>query len=350
MAASHPGRRPANCRSRTAASPTCRSGLRVDDIELTSRLLPNGTLELDGRFRAGDGRGEIVSRGDLITSGVRGAEIQVRGDNLTLVDVRDVKARADVDVSLRYDYDTLGVDGSVVVPHARVVPSNLTVTRDIESEDVVIVAGSLPDDETRAADQPLQIDGSLDLGFGDDVLIDLGVATANLSGNTTFTWDGGLIPMADGRYDLVGTVQAFGQILEITSGGLRFPQIPADNPMIRLRAERQIYGNAQVKTAGILVSGTARRPTVSAYTRPMTTEERALALLITGSDFDFEQGAGAIDFGTYIAPRVFVSYGVGLFEQQNVIRVRYDLTRGFGVTATSGEKESGLDLNYRLER
>jgi translocation and assembly module TamB len=86
------------------------------------------------------------------------------------------------------------------------------------------------------------------------------------------------------------------------------------------------------------------------YTRPLTTEERALTLLVTGSDFDFEQGLGAIDFGTYISPRVFVSYGVGLFETENVIRVRYDLKRGFGITTTSGEKESGVDLSYRIER
>jgi translocation and assembly module TamB len=190
----------------------------------------------------------------------------------------------------------------------------------------------------------------LEVGFGDDVLIDLGLATAKLTGRTLFTWEDDIIPMADGHYDLTGSVQAFGQVLEVTEGGLRFPKIPADNPFIRVRAVRQIYGNPQVKTAGILVEGTVRRPSITAYTDPLTTEERALAMLVTGSDFDFEQGVGAIDFGTYIAPRIFVSYGVSLFDQENVLRVRYDLSRGFGVTVTSGEKESGLDLNYRIER
>jgi autotransporter translocation and assembly factor TamB len=46
---------------------------------------------------------------------------------------------------------------------------------------------------------------------------------------------------------------------------------------------------------------------------------------------------------------VFVSYGIGLFDTENVIRVRYDLTRGFGITGTSGERDSGLDLSYRFE-
>ena len=75
-----------------------------------------------------------------------------------------------------------------------------------------------------------------------------------------------------------------------------------------------------------------------------------MTLLVTGSDFDYEQGVGALDFGTYIAPRLFVSYGVGLFDRDNVISARYDLNRGFGIRATSGQKESGVDLIYRLER
>ncbi|HSM30133.1 MAG TPA: translocation/assembly module TamB domain-containing protein, partial [Woeseiaceae bacterium] len=58
---------------------------------------------------------------------------------------------------------------------------------------------------------------------------------------------------------------------------------------------------------------------------------------------------GAFDFGTYIAPRVYASYGIGLFDQENVIRVRYDLTEGFGLTLTSGARDEGVDLTYRFE-
>ena len=167
---------------------------------------------------------------------------------------------------------------------------------------------------------------------------------------TVFTWTGDPVPMADGRFDLRGQVQAFGQVLNIVDGGVRFPNISADNPQLRLRAEREIYGNSQVKTAGVLVAGTLLRPTIEAYTDPRTTEERALTLLVTGSDFDLEQGVGAVDFGTYIAPRLFVSYGIGIFDRDNVISARYDLTEGFGIRASSGQRESGVDLIYRFER
>lgn len=326
-------------------------GLQLEQINLTSTLFDDGQVELTGDFVSGEGRAELYTRSDYANTGAKGFELELRGQNLTLIDIPDIKARTDVDLRVNYDYKQLELGGSILIPTARIMATKLAAAQDVESEDVVIIAGELPADDTEdAVDSALNLAGSVEVALGNDVSIDLGVATASLTGSTVFSWQDTVIPIADGRYDLTGSVQAFGQALEITSGGLRFPKIPADNPFVRLRAEREIYGNPQVKTAGILVDGRLRQFSVDPYTQPMTTEERALTLLVTGSDFDYEQGVGAIDFGTYIAPRVFVSYGVGLFETENVVRVRYDLKRGFGVTATSGEQESGLDLSYRIER
>ena len=52
----------------------------------------------------------------------------------------------------------------------------------------------------------------------------------------------------------------------------------------------------------------------------------------------------------YVAPKLFISYGVGLFDDQNVISARYDLGRGFGIKATSGQRETGVDVSYTIER
>ena len=40
---------------------------------------------------------------------------------------------------------------------------------------------------------------------------------------------------------------------------------------------------------------------------------------------------------------------VGVFDRENIISARFDLARGFGIKASSGSKESGVDLNYRFE-
>ena len=325
-------------------------GLRLDEIEVESKLEGRGDIEVMGSFRAGEGRGQIRTRADQARPDASGFEVTLRGRNLTLVDVPDVKAIANTDVQVRFNGEELDIDGNVTIPRARIVPSVISTSRVYESEDVVIVAGELPDDPGETAEPAdVRIFGSLDVSLGNDVIVDLGVVETSVTGNTLLAWSGDPIPMANGQFDVDGEILVFGQRLEITEGAVQFPDVPADDPYLRIRAEREIFGNTQVRRAGVLVAGSISRPTIEPYTTPITTEERALTLLVTGSDFDYERGIGAVDFGTYIAPRIFASYGIGLFDNENVIRIRYDLQRGFGITATSGQKESGVDLSYRFE-
>ena len=305
---------------------------------------------MSGAFRAGEGRAEIRTRADFAQTETTGIEIRIVGDNLALIDVPDIRAIANTDVGVVLDNNTLAIDGKVTIPEARIAPRSIGVSKISESEDVVIVAGELPDSDKPAANPfDLQFLGSLQVDFGNNVDIVLDVATARLTGSTVFTWTGEPLPMANGRYDISGNIQAFGQRLMITEGGVRFPNVPANDPLLRIMAIREIFGNSEVKEAGILVDGSAQRPTIETFTVPLTTEERALTLLLTGSDFNYEQGVGAVDFGTYISPKVYASYGIGLFDRENVVRVRYDLARGFGITATSGQIDSGVDLSYRFE-
>jgi translocation and assembly module TamB len=325
-------------------------GLAVSDLQINSRFDADKSFDLQGTFRAGEGRGELSTHGNFEQATQAGLEVVLRGENLTVINVPDVHATADADIRIGIRKEILSINGKVVVPKAKISPKSLPAARQSASDDVVIVAGALEGEPVDQERSPLKLSGILEVGFGDDVVVDLDVAQATVTGSAKFEWQESLMPIADGRYELTGDVQAYGQLLEITEGLIRFPKVPANNPRLRIRAERDIFGNSQVKRAGILVDGTAKQPTVEAYTEPRTTEERALTLLVTGSDFDLEQGVGAIDFGTYIAPKLFVSYGVGLFDQENVISARYDLGRGFGVKASSGQKESGVDLIYRIER
>ncbi|MCH9694718.1 MAG: translocation/assembly module TamB domain-containing protein [Gammaproteobacteria bacterium] len=325
-------------------------GLQLEDIQLDGVLTSSRALELSGRFRAGEGSGEIVSSADYSDVAQPGLRFKLRGSDLLLVDVPDIRVTVQPDIELAVTRQNVEINGSLLVPFARIAPSNLAESRDDESEDVVIVAGTLPEAEQKPAVANKRLfSGSLEVELGEQIVVDLEIAKAKVVGAAVFNWQGPPVPQATGRYDLTGSIEAYGQVLDIAEGGIRYLNGPADNPSVRLRAEREIYGNAQVKRAGVMVSGEARRPVVEAYTVPQTTEERALTLLVTGSDFDYEQGVGALDFGTYIGPRLFISYGVGIFDQENVISARYDLAKGFGVKATSGRQESGVDLNYRIE-
>ena len=120
--------------------------------------------------------------------------------------------------------------------------------------------------------------------------------------------------------------------------------------MLNIRAQREIFGNTQIRSAGVQVTGNLKRPVIEAFTIPITNEDRAWTLLVTGTDFDQGQGVGGFDVGTYIAPRLYVSYGISLFDDDNVVSARYDLTRGFGIKVTSGQRETGLDISYTIDR
>ncbi|MEX0707004.1 MAG: translocation/assembly module TamB domain-containing protein [Woeseia sp.] len=325
-------------------------GLNLDDIQLDGTIGDGNQLELHSTFRAGEGSGEIKANGDYRQGRAGTLNITFDGQDLTLVDLPDLLVKADADLRVGLQGENVSIDGRVTVPEARLSSVNLAATTVTESSDVTFVGERVPEsvDEASPASE-YAFNGTVALELGDSVRIDLDVAEARLTGKTSLTWNGPLLPTASGAFDVAGKVQAYGQLLEITEGNIRFPGVPVTDPELRIRAERDIFGNSQVRRAGVLVTGSATSPTLEVYTTPATNEDRALTLLVTGSDFNFEQGVGAVDVGTYIAPRVYISYGLGLFDTGNVISVRYDLARGFGIKATSGQSADGVDLSYTIE-
>ena len=327
------------------------SGLRLSDIQLSGKVIGNDETQMTGSFRAQEGTGRLQAVVDLSDIQSPRVELGLTGENLTLLDAADLKVVAEPDIHLEWQDGVIDIDGSLQIPEARVAPSVIPESPVLESPDLVIVAGEIAGSETAAESKSdIAVRGNFEVTLGDEVELDLSLAVAQVSGSVKFTWQDDLVPMANGSYQMVGQIQAFGQLLQITEGNIGFPGVPADNPHLNIRAERQIYGNSEVRRAGVFVTGTLNRPVMEPYTDPMTNRERAQTLLITGSDFNMETGVGAVDIGTYIAPRIFVSYGIGVFEDENVISIRYDLGRNWGIKATSGQRQTGLDISYTIER
>ncbi len=52
--------------------------------------------------------------------------------------------------------------------------------------------------------------------------------------------------------------------------------------------------------------------------------------------------------GKYISPRLYVAYVTGLFENVNLLRVRYTLYKGFRLQAETGTRQT-VDLLYRFD-
>ncbi len=332
------------------------SGLVLEDIKLAGAVYQYDHTEFNGSFRAGEGRGQI--KADLRFEDFLNPQLslQISGEDLLLVDVPDLNLLAEPDLDVSWSPGHMQLKGRILVPRAQLSPRYLPTSSAIESPDLVIVSDQKEVQEKVQAAQlakvnrPLKITGQVEVELGDEVSLTLDKATINFRGKTNFIWNDALLPKGDGAFRVSGEIFAYGQLLSISEGRVSFPRSPADNPHLNIKAEREIFGNSQIKRAGVRVSGTLRRPVLEPYTDPLTTRERALAMLITGSDFDYEQGVGAVEVGMYIAPRLFVSYGIGLFEDQNVISARYDLGKGYGVKATSGQRETGVDISYTIEK
>ena len=326
-------------------------GFSFSDINLTGEVNELDESFLNGSFRAGEGAGDLsakISFADILSPVI---EFELAGENLTVIDVPDLKVIANPDLQFSWRDKTLAINGRLYIPATRLAPSYLPKASVGQSQDVVIVAGELPVvQKDFLQENAIKLQGTLEVELGDEVVVDLDIAQIDVTGKARFNWQDKVIPIASGSFDATGDIQAFGQFLRVTRGRISFPDVPADNPHLNIRAEREIFGNSQIRRAGLMVAGTLKRPVVEAYTVPMTTKERAQTLLVTGSDFNYEQGVGAVDVGMYVLPRLYVSYGIGVFEDGNVLKVRYDLGRGFGVQATSGQRESGLDMSYTIER
>ncbi len=327
------------------------SGLELHDIQLAGHLLGGGKSHLSGRFMAREGNGELDLNIDLSDIRSPRFELALTGKQLTLFDSPELLLVAEPDIKLAWGDKAFELNGSILIPRARIAPRTIPVASNPESPDLVIVAGEAPkSDHAAKPDQELAIRGDLEITLGDQIELVFDLAEATLGGSAIFSWQDKLVPMAEGEYHIVGEINAFGQQLQITQGSINFPGIPADNPHLDIRAERKIYGNSEIRRAGVFINGTLKRMVVEPYTDPMTTRERAQTLLITGSDFNMDQGVGAVDIGTYIAPRVYLSYGIGVFEDENVISLRYDLGKRWGIKATSGQRTTGIDINYVIER
>jgi translocation and assembly module TamB len=70
-------------------------------------------------------------------------------------------------------------------------------------------------------------------------------------------------------------------------------------------------------------------------------------------DIEIEKGdapeQATLFIGKYLSPRLYINYGIGLFEPVSTIRLRYDLTRRLQVQTEYG-LESGGDVLYKIER
>lgn len=344
--------------------------------------LPDGTARIAGSIRSGDGTLTIDG-----TLGWRGDDtplvLNVRGKNVLASDTRDLRAVVDPDVVVRYAArQPLDISGTVGVPSARIDLERLD--RGVStSEDVVILD---PEDPEEGLATPLQLD--LTLALGDDVRLNGFGLDGSLGGSLRVLARPGREMLATGTLEVGGRYTAYGQKLDITRGRLVWQGSPIADPLLDIRAEREV-GDV---TAGIDVSGRASRPQAEVWTDPATDQSEALAYLALGRPLSTASGdesrqldaasaalsAGSsllasqlgariglddagvsesralggsvIGVGKYLSPKLYVGYGVSLLGTGQVLTLKYLLRKGFDIEIESSTVENRASVNWRKER
>ena len=68
------------------------------------------------------------------------------------------------------------------------------------------------------------------------------------------------------------------------------------------------------------------------------------------SDSDEAAAGAAFVIGKYLTPSLYVSYGIGIFESVNTLKLRYAFAPRWRLETETSSKASGGDLIYNIER
>lgn len=341
----------------------------------------------DGSFRAADSDGKIGGEfvwGQESWSG----ELLVSAEPMLIQPEPGMRVSVAPDLEFNFAPQRITIAGQVRVPEAQVEITELPEQAETVSSDAVIVEGQ--EEETES---PVPISTNIEIVLGDKVNFEGFGLETRVTGNLRLQQSGGELLKANGKLQLVeGRYKAYGQNLVIRSGDLVFVG-DIDNPQLRLEAVRA--DTPEDVTVGLRVSGPARNPQVSLFSRPEMRQQAQLSYLLTGnppgtttetdpqtaaaeaalsyaleSDVgagiarragdalgieDFRVTAGATDNGAqiglsgYITPNLLVRYGVGVFEAINTVTLRYQMTKNLYLEAISGEG-SDIGIMWSFER
>jgi len=305
------------------------------------------------------------------------------------MDMPDRRIVASTDeLTVVWTTDRIEAFGEVRVPEAAVELGEDDPEAVTASRDVVFVR--LPPGSAREPTDEIDLAARVRILFGEEVRVTGLGLEAEVRGSLLVVEEPGRLTRATGELDLGGgTFAAYGARLEIERGRLIFADSPVTNPAIDLRASRRAGG----VVAGIQAHGTLEQPRVTLWSEPPMPQAEQLSYLILGrplgdastqegdlltrasrslglrggrylagrlgSVFGLEEarietGEGGFEeaslvLGKFLSPRLYVAYGVGLFEEgANSLLVRYLLSEKLTLEALTGES-TRADVLYVIE-
>jgi translocation and assembly module TamB len=356
-------------------------GIALRDIEIRATDSAEGDFEIEGAVTSGDGRLIIQGRSPPIPTAESPTRLTIKGSDFQALQTDQVSLQVSPDLEVLLTGSRIIVNGDVSVPRAAIELLHVPESAVRVSKDVVFVG-----DTAVERSPPLEVTANVRLVLGEEV-------TFRGFGISTYL-DGSIEAMekpgqpTEGRGELVfreGIYRGYGQNLNIDPGRLVFAG-PIDDPTVDVRAYRRADDGTR---AGFLVRGSLKSLNVEVWSDPVKSQSNALSYILFGrslaqasesdqaaagsaaavlggnilamsmaskvglDDARIETGTrrqdAAFYAGKYLSPKLYVAYGVGLYQPVNVLRVRYIISRKLSVQAETGTRDSG-DILYRIER
>jgi translocation and assembly module TamB len=383
---SHP-RWAGDARLMGASARVPRFGLDLRNAELTARGTESGDMTFNGGVSSGRGRLSLNGTANAKPAGLAAVDATLSGQNLTASAIRELTLIVSPDLHLSVLKDSLKLEGQVDVPRADVREPKPVKPPVTPSADVVFV-NSAEEEKKR---EPFKLHSEIRLVLGRDIRVRARGLDGKPTGSVLMIQTPGQPLLATGQLQLTeGTYTAYGTKLTIENGRLVFGGGPIENPGLDIRASRQAKDGV---TAGLELHGTLLAPQLTVFSDPPMAERDALSYVVLGHSLDqssqnengivskaantlgvsggdyvagtlarqlgldeasVESEGGTFEnsslrLGTYLSPRVYVNYGIGILDQVSTLRIQYFLSRMWTLQAEAGPENSAQVL-YTFER
>lgn len=315
------------------------AGLKLNQGSARLRATDSEHFAIEASLASGSGTLSITGQGELAAGAP--LTLTIKGEDFLAADIPAAKAFISPDVSIERNADGIFVKGKITIPKADIDVAKLPGGGTIEaSSDVVVV-----DAEEPAKAKPLPITANVTIALGDEVKLTGYGFDGRIVGELAVSDRPGRVTTANGALDATGTYYAYGQNLKIETGRVLFANTPIDNPALDIRAVRRI--ESESITAGLNIRGNAQQPELTVFSVPARESADALSYLVTGKPMT---GGASFTFGKYLSPKLYLSYGVGIFEPGEVVTLRYLINPKWNFEAINTSEGNRAGINYRIEK
>ncbi|MFH0924852.1 MAG: translocation/assembly module TamB domain-containing protein [bacterium] len=360
-------------------------GITLKDIEIFLYGEEEDIIKVKGEV--GSDPGKITLEGEIIPQPKKGLpviRINLQGDHFELVRTQEFWALVSPQLTIDVQGDKVKTEGEIFIPEATITPRK-TETAVSVSKDVLIINEKKVEEK---GEKKWEVSTKVRLILGDKVQFKGSGLSGRIKGSVLIVEEPTGVTTGSGKLEIVdGVYQTYGQKLEISQGRLLFTGGPVNNPDLDIQAVR----NVNTVKVGVNVQGTLQEPQLTLFSSPPMEQADILSYLLTGQalrnassaegkllynaartltisggeliakrigsifgikDVSVEKGTNSgevsLVIGRYLSPRLYLSYGIGLFEDVNTLQVRYQLTKRWLIKVESGF-ETGADLLYTVE-